>query len=70
MRHELLSDKLLGIIMSYLEKCPSRNGVNTAVCRGGMKGANYLGRFVINREEIAVETSLSDIWRQQIKFME
>jgi len=70
MSHEILGDKLLGIIMSYLEKCPSRYCVNTAVFKGGMKGSDYLGRFVINRDEIAVEASLSDIWRQQIKFME
>lgn len=70
MSHVILGDKLLGIIMAYLEKCPRRYSVNTAVYKGEITGSNYLGRFVINREEIAVETSLSDIWCQQIKFME
>ena len=70
MSHELLCDKLLGIIVSYLEKCPSSYCVTTAIFRGGLKGTNYLGRFVINRDEVAVEAALSDIWRRQIKFME
>jgi hypothetical protein len=35
-----------------------------------MESDNYLGRFVVNLDEIAVEESLADTWSKQIKFME
>jgi hypothetical protein len=31
---------------------------------------DYIGRFVINLDEIAVEESLADTWSKQVKFME
>jgi len=68
---EILGDKLLGLIMSYLEKCPARYCVILAGHGGeGMKGVNYLGRFVINQDEIAVEESICEVWRQQVKIIE
>jgi hypothetical protein len=70
MTKEILGDKLLGLIMSYLEKCSSRYSVIAAVYNGKIEGDKYLGRFVINLDEIAVEESLADTWSQQVKFME
>lgn len=69
MSNEILGDKLIGVIMSYLEKCSSRYGVVAAVYRGMQRGSEYLGRFVINLDEIAVEESLVGIWSKQVKFM-
>jgi hypothetical protein len=69
MSHEILGDKLIGIILSYLEKCPSRYSVVAAVYRGMQKGSEYLGRFVINLDEIAVEESLVETWSKQVNFM-
>ena len=34
-----------------------------------MKGINYVGRFVLNLEEIAVEESLVEIWSRQVQFL-
>jgi hypothetical protein len=70
MSKEILGDKLIGLIMSYLEKCPSRYCVIASVYENMERGSKYLGRFVINLEEIAVEESLTDVWGKQIKFME
>ncbi len=67
---EILGDKLIGLIMSYLEKCPSRYSMVVAVYTGMEKGSEYLGRFVINSEEIAVESSLCDVWYKQVRFIE
>jgi len=66
---EILSDKLIGIIMSYLEKRLSRYCVNVAVYKGMQRGSEYLGRFIINLDEIAVEESLAGTWSEQVKFM-
>jgi hypothetical protein len=69
MSQEILGDKLLGVIMSYLEKnAPSY--CLTADVYESMESDNYLGRFVVNLDEIAVEESLADTWSKQIKFME
>lgn len=70
MSNEILGDKLVGLIISYLEKCPSRYSINAAVYREMVKGSEYLGRFVINLDEIAVEESLADTWSKQVKIME
>ena len=70
MSKEILGDKLIGLIMSYLEKCPSKYSVVAAVYNGKIEGDKYLGRFVINLDEIAVEESLADTWLRQVKFME
>jgi len=70
MSDEILGDKLIGITLAYLEKCPARYSMGAAVYRGIQKGREYLGRFVINLEEIAVEESLADTWSKQVKFME
>ena len=67
---EILGDKLIGVILSYLEKFSSRYCVVAAVYRGMQRGSEYLGRFVINRDEIAVEETLAEVWAKQIKFME
>lgn len=70
MSKEILGDKLIGLIMSYLEKCPSRYCVVASVLESMDRGANDIGRFVINLEEIAVEESLADTWLKQVKLME
>lgn len=67
---EILDDKLIGLIMSYLEKYASSYCVIGAVHSEEIKGEKYIGRFVINLDEIAVEESLADIWARQVKFME
>jgi hypothetical protein len=71
MNAAILDDRLLGAILAYLEKSQSRYCVIAAVySEKKMKGSNYLGRFVINLEEIAVEDSLVETWLKQVRFME
>jgi hypothetical protein len=68
---DLLDDRLLGIILAHLERCQSRYCVIAAVYLGRkIVGANYLGRFVLNLEEIAVEDSLVETWSKQVRFLE
>jgi hypothetical protein len=57
----IIGDKLLGIIMAYLEKSAPNYCVIGAIYRKELKGKNYMGRIVINRDEIAVEESLVEI---------
>jgi hypothetical protein len=66
----IIGDKLIGIIMAYLEKCAPSFCVIGVVYKEELKGKNYLGRFVINGEEIAVEESLAELWAKQTQFME
>jgi hypothetical protein len=66
----IIGDKLLGVIMAYLEKCESRYCVIGVVYRKELKGKNYMGRFVITRNEIAVEESLAELWTKQVQFLE
>lgn len=70
MSKEILGDKLIGLILSYLEKCPSRYCVTISVYESMERGTGYLGRFVINLDEIAVEEPLAGIWSKQVEFME
>ena len=70
MSNDILGDKLIGLIMSYLEKYASSYCVTASVYRGMQKGSEYLGRFVINLDEIAVEESLAEVWARQIQFLE
>jgi hypothetical protein len=65
----ILGDKLLGIIMAHLEKWEPRYCVIGVVYRKEMEGKNYMGRFVVNRDEIAVEESLAELWSEQVQFM-
>ncbi len=67
---EILGDKLIGLIWAYLEKCPTPYCVLGSVQRGLTGDGVYLGRFVMNQQEIVVEESLSDAWSRQIKFLE
>jgi hypothetical protein len=67
---EILDDKLLGVILAYLEKASPQYCVIAAVFSGrNLTGQNYIGRFVINLEEIAVEESLVEVWSKQVQFM-
>ena len=67
---EILNDALIGLILSYLEKAAPNYCIIVAVCTGkNMKGINYVGRFVLNLEEIAVEESLVEIWSRQVQFL-
>ncbi len=70
MSKEILGDKLIGLIMSYLEKCSSRYCLIASVYESMERGAVYLGRFVINLDEIAVEEALVDTWFKQVRVME
>jgi hypothetical protein len=67
---QILGDKLIGLIWAYLEKCAAPYCVIGAVHRGLTGDSVYLGRFVMNQQEIVVEESLSDAWSRQIKFLE
>ncbi|HSY43353.1 MAG TPA: hypothetical protein VK811_05540 [Candidatus Acidoferrum sp.] len=66
----IIGDKLLGIIMAYLEKSAPNYCVIGAVYREKLTGKNYLGRFVVTCEEIAVEESLVELWTNQVQYME
>lgn len=67
----ILGDQLLGVILAYLEKCEFPYCVIAAVYSDGkMVGKNYLGRFVINLDEIAVEESLVKTWIRKVRFLE
>jgi hypothetical protein len=69
--NKILNDMLLGIILSFLSKSAPQYCLIAAVCTGkNMKGTNYVGRFVISVEEIAVEESLAEIWSKQVQFLE
>ncbi len=67
---QILGDKLIGLLLSYLDKCPSHYCLVAAVYKGMQKGSEYLGRFIVNFEETVVESSLCDVWRKQVRFME
>ena len=68
---EILNDRLIGLILSYLEKFSPRYCVIAAVFSGrDMKGKNYIGRFVVNLEQIAVEEPLAGLWSKQVQFLE
>ena len=67
MSSEILDDKLIGLILSYLEKNAASYCVIVSIYRGMHKGSDYLGRLVMNVCEIAVETSLGETWNKQIK---
>lgn len=66
---EILGDKLVGIVLAYLEKEAPRYCMVAEVYRTELKGKNYIGRFVINLHEIAVEETLADIWSRNIQIM-
>jgi hypothetical protein len=67
---EILNDALIGLVLSYLSKSAPQYCVIAAVSTGkNMKGINYVGRIVVNLEEIAVEESLTEIWCRQVQFL-
>jgi hypothetical protein len=66
----IIGDKLLGVIMAYLEKCVAHYCVIGVVYREELKGKNYMGRFVVTRDEIAIEESLMELWTNQVQYME
>jgi len=67
---EILGDKLLGLILSRLEKHGPGYCVMLAVFYGEQKASNYIGRGVINLDEIAVESSLWAIWCKKVPSLE
>ena len=67
--HEILNDTLIGLILSYLGKCHACYCIIIAVYHEIIKGSKYVGRFVIDLAEIAVEASLAEIWSKQVLFM-
>lgn len=67
---EILGDALIGLILSYIEKFSSNYCVIVEVFLGrNIKGKNYVGKFVVNLEEIVVEESLAKIWSKQVQFL-
>ncbi|MGH7954077.1 MAG: hypothetical protein ACREFE_19450 [Limisphaerales bacterium] len=66
---KILGDKLIGIILSFLEKSQSRYCVFIDVYDNMMKGSQYLGSIVITLDEIAIEETLGEIWKEQIQFL-
>ena len=66
MTNEILDDKLVGLILEYLKTIPSPYCVIVAVYKGMQRGSEYLGRFIINLDEIVVEASLWKTWSSQI----
>ena len=67
---EIFGDKLIGLILAYLEKCKCKYCVVVAVYEGEIKGRTYLGRFVINSEEIAVEDTLAEVWSKRVQLFD
>ena len=66
--NKILNDVLWEIILSFLSNSAPQYCVVAAVFGGkNMKGINYVGRFVVNLEEIAVENSLAEIWSRQMQ---
>jgi hypothetical protein len=68
--HTILGDKLLGVIMSHLEKFQPAYCVVAEVYNELMRGSNYLGFFVITIDEISIDESLAELWSKQVRFME
>jgi hypothetical protein len=69
--NKILNDVLLGIILSFLSKSAPQYCLIAAVYTGkNMEGTNYIGRCVINVEEIAVEESLAELWSKQVQLLE
>ncbi len=68
--HTLLSDKLIGVILAYLEKSAATYCVIVSVYHDRIKSGEYMGRMVINLKEVAVEESLVETWSKQIQFLE
>jgi len=67
---KILNDVLVGLILSYLEKTSSQYCVIVAVSLGeNMEGSSYIGRLVVNLDEIAVEEPLVEIWSKQVQFL-
>jgi hypothetical protein len=67
---EILGNQLLGIILKYLDDCESRYCVVGAVYESMQRHSKYLGRFVANCEEIAVEESLYGAWSTQVTLLD
>src|ERR1700744_3381814 len=70
MSKEILGDKLIGLILSYLEKNASSYCVTLSVYESMEGKSDYIGAFIINMDEIAIEESLADVWSKQIQFIE
>jgi hypothetical protein len=66
----IIDDKLLGIVMAYLEKNAPNYCVIGAVYKDEMTGKNYMGRFIVTTDEIVVEGSLAELWAKQVRIME
>lgn len=69
MSQEILTGKMIGLVLAYLEKTSPSYCLTASVYKNMEKGSDYLGRFVITLDEIAVEESLVETWSKQIKFM-
>jgi hypothetical protein len=66
--YKIVNDELLEIIKSFLSKSAPQYCLIVAVYTGkSMNGPNYIGRFVINVEEIAIEESLAETWSKQVQ---
>jgi hypothetical protein len=70
MSKEILADKMIGLVLAHLEKTAPSYCLTADVYESMERQSQFLGRFVINLDEIAVEESLADIWSRHVKFME
>lgn len=66
---EIMGDKLIGLILSYLDK-HQNYCVAVGAYNGALKGSQYLGRFVISLDKIIVEDSLCALWTKRVHFWE
>lgn len=66
----ILGDRLLGIVVDYLERVAPQYCVVAEVYKREIVGENYIGRFVVTIDEIAIEESLVTIWTKQVKSLE
>ncbi len=70
MSNRILGDRLIGLLMRYLEKCDSEYCVLGSVYDGEITGSKYVGRFLVNRHQIVVEETLARTWASKVRFME
>lgn len=67
---KILSDKSIGVILSYLAKQSSDYAVILIVHEGSLDEDNQIGCIVVNQYEIAIDERLTDLWREHVKWFD
>ena len=67
---KMLDDRLIGLMLSFLDGCSAQYCIIGAVYKWTKPHSQFLGRFVVNRKEIAVEETLCDVWSKQVTLLE